>query len=189
MAKINSVLCTMAILLLLTGCAKQQQITEPAKPICAANIENSDAIKAADGALGKMGFSIDKADYEGGYLRTKPLPAGQWFEFWQKDNVGAFNTSEASIQNIRRTVEIETTKRSGMICLDCSVKTERLSLSQDPNNSQEIVQDRFSDSRTFLANEELELTSEKQQWINLGEDEPLRAEILKRIEKQLTGKK
>ncbi len=85
--------------LILTGCA-QQQHQEVVEQICLQDTqslglltEKPQAMQTAEDVLSRMHFTIDKSDAEQGIIRTRPLPAAQFFEFWRSDNVGAFNSS------------------------------------------------------------------------------------------------
>jgi len=115
-----SVLCLLlSVLCVFSGCAKQQQY-EPVERIYVPDIDKAEAMQIAEDVLVKMHFTIEKADYESGIIRTRPLPGAQFFEFWRSDNVGAFNTAEANLHSIRRIVELHISQKTE----DRSQKTE-----------------------------------------------------------------
>jgi hypothetical protein len=101
----------MTCALIFTGCAKQQQYAT-IDQISTSNIDKAEAMQIAEDVLVKMHFNIEKADYESGIIRTRPLPGAQFFEFWRSDNVGAFNTAEANLHSIRRIVELHVSQKT-----------------------------------------------------------------------------
>jgi len=171
--------------LLLGGCAAKQQ-SETAGQLCIGRRQTADAIKAAEEVLADMHFAIDKADVNQGYIKTRPLRGAQAFEFWRSDNIGSFNSAEANLHTVRRTVEINLSRDTGRLCINCNVQTERLNLPwRDVTSSGRIYQT-FSQSTASL--QRLRLSPEQKAgmtWVDLGKDQSLAAEILKRIQKQI----
>ncbi len=107
-----SVLCLLfSVLCVLSGCSEQQQY-EPIEQINVPDIDKAEAMQIAEDVLVKMHFTIEKAGYESGIIRTNPLPGAQFFEFWRSDNVGAFNTAEANLHSIRRIVELHISQKT-----------------------------------------------------------------------------
>ena len=143
-------------------------------------------MQAAEECLSKMHFAIDKADTEQGYIRTRPLTGAQWFEFWRSDNVGTCNTAEANIQDIRRTVELNIGPSGEQLCICCVVTVQRLSLPERKIISSARPYGMFTKSGESM--QQLKLSEEQKKaavWLDLGEDEALGAEILKRLENQI----
>lgn len=172
-------------LLLITGCAQTRQF-KAVEQICVPNLEKQQAMKAAEEVLDRMHFSIEKADAEQGLIRTRPLAGAQFFEFWRSDNVGGFNSAEANLHSIRRTIELNINRQDGQLCIGCNVKTQRLHLPEQPVTSAGQAYKLFSES----AMQELKLDPEQQEamaWVDLGRDSQLETEILKRIERQITA--
>ena len=135
----------------------------------------------------KMLFSIDKCDYDNGYIRTRPLSGAQFFEFWRSDNVGAENWIHANIHSIRRTVELYVNQCDQNININCDVLIQRLSLPNREIPGSAQAYQLFSRSSMFM--QTLQLHPEQQRdmaWINLGKDAKLEAEILKRISSTIT---
>ena len=110
-----SVFCFLSVVscLLLAGCGGNQQQAAQAEPICLANVQKSQAMQIAEDVLAKMHFTVDKADAERGLIRTRPLAGAQFFELWRSDNVGAFNSAEANMHSIRRTVSLDISLPTG----------------------------------------------------------------------------
>ena len=185
--KTGSIYAIIFCVVVLTGCAKHSQI-EPIEQVCAAGVSEAEAISAAEAVLGQMRFAIDKADAKAGYIRTRPLAAGQWFEFWREDNVGEFNKAEANLHTIRRTAEVEINKQNGKVCVSCKVMAQRLSLSEREVRGTSSARELFAKNKGSL--QRLQLNPEqKKAWSDLGEDYLLSNLILKRIEERLKESK
>jgi len=189
--------------LLLAGCTKQQQYGV-VKPICVENIDKLQAMEVAEDILVKMHFTIEKADADPatlgidtrrwrGFIRTRPLPGAQFFEFWRSDNVGAGNWLESNLHSIRRVVELNMSEQDegppqsgNRLCINCDVQIYRLSLPERRVSSSARAYDMFSKSSPALQRIELNPEQkEKMAWIDLGKDTQLAAEILKRISSML----
>lgn len=173
---------------LLSGCAKKQQF-EP-KPVCLANIDVNSAMVQAEKALIRMNFVVAKVDTDSGVMRTQPLTGGQFFEFWRKDNRGAYNRNVANIHTIRRTAELRFAQENGQMCINCNVKVERLSIPEKEIDSSARAYSLFSESgeseRTMELNAEQKAGAE---WIDLGRDNSLEAYILKKVNKRISNMK
>jgi hypothetical protein len=183
--KIRNLVSFCAATLLSVGCAKQQQYKAAVEPLCITGSERIAAMKAAEDVLAEMHFTIEKADTNSGLIRTGPLSGAQFFEFWRSDNVGAFNSAEANLHSIRRTVELNITPQGDKLCLSCNAKVQRLSVPERQVSSGQAYR-MFSQSTSSL--QKLTLAPRQKvgmAWVDLGQDKPLAAEILKRIEKQL----
>ena len=174
-----------AALTLSAGCAGDKQV-KAVEPVCVADVNKSQAMQAGEDVLGKMHFTIEKADADTGYIRTRPLQGAQFFEFWRNDVVGGANWAESNIQNIRRIVELNITGQQGQICYSCNVKTQRLSLSDYKDTKHSQTYDKLESSGIRSSKQSVDLGSaERKTWIDLGQDEKLATVILQQIEKQI----
>ena len=187
MGRVKSLLFTAcAAFCLFTGCAKQQQF-EAVERICVTDTGKLEAMQAAEEVLGKMLFTIAKTDAESGFIRTRPLSGAQFFEFWRKDNVGAFNFSEANLHSIRRIVELNISRQGGQLCIICNVNIERLHLPEREVSSTSRVYEMFSASGSLK--QKLRLNPEQKSgmaWVDLGKDARLETRILKRLKDKIT---
>jgi len=175
--------CTVVV----CGCAREQQ-TPPTGPISVADMNTSQAMEVAEDVLARMHFAIEKADVPTGYMRTKPLPGAQFFEFWRSDNVGADNTLLANLHTIRRTVELNMTSREGRLEIDCDVRVQRLSLPERELGSSTRAYGMYTRSNPKLQKLKLDAAQVADtEWIDLDKDTRLAAEILKRIEGRIAG--
>jgi len=172
--------------LLLSGCARQQQYEVATEPFCVTGLEKIAVMKAAEDVLAEMHFTIEKADANSGLIRTGPLSGAQFFEFWRSDNVGAFNSAEANLHSIRRTIELNITQQDEKLCLGCNARVQRLSLPEQQVSSSSHAYQLFSLSNASL--QKLKLNPQQKAgmaWVDLGQDKHLATEILKRIESAL----
>jgi hypothetical protein len=166
------------------GCSRPYK-GELTDQIQLSNIDKAETMKLAEDVLSQLHFPIDKADAESGLLRSRPLSGAQFFEFWRGDNVGAGNGLQANLHTIRRTVELDVTQRADKIRVSCSVKVQQLSLPERKITSSAGMYSMFSSSTPSL--QKLALNPEQRTaatWIDLDNDKPLAAEILRRIERR-----
>jgi hypothetical protein len=172
-------------LLLLTGCSKPN-LNEKVEPICRDGIDKQQAMQITEDVLGELHFSIAKSDANLGVIKTRPLAGAQFFEFWRKDNVGAFNSAEANMHSIRRTAELNINQQDTHLCISCNVNTQRLRLSEKEISSRSRPYEMYSQSSQKI--QKLTLNPEQKQgmaWVDLGNDTKLATVILKRIENKI----
>jgi len=169
MAKLTLISC--AAFLLLAGCTAPGKFKTVEK-ICVPEVNKTQLMEVTEDVLGSMHFRIDKVDEQSGYIKTRPLPAAQFFEFWRKDTIGTDSIIQANLHSIRRTVEVRMDSQQGQLCINCDVSMQRLSLP-----------DRLPVNAGLL--QKLKLKSENTTWSDLGKDEKLATVILKQIEKEI----
>jgi hypothetical protein len=189
--EMNSIrlLCICCGSLLLTGCATSQKSAtqtadkgEQVKEVYLTGVTRQRAIVISEQVLRDMNFSIAKEDANTGYILTRPLAGGQFFEFWRQDNVGAFNTAESSMHSIRRTAELKISDADRKLCINCNVRVQRLSLSAPPERTAGFKYDKIIGQKIRSTSLGLEPQSGQMTWIELGNDELLASAILKKIE-------
>ncbi len=176
----------MALAAGLTGCSSQQ-VAAPG-PLSVAGANKTRVMSVAEDVLTRMHFTVEKADTEKGYIRTRPLRGGQFFEVWRKDNVSAGQIAEASIHSIQRTVELNITESGGGVQIKCDVGVRRLSLPENDHASRSRAAEMFTASSTSL--QRLTVNPEQAQqmeWIELGPDPALETRILQLIKRRITG--
>ena len=170
---------------LLAGCA-QPYHEETIEQIDVPDISREETMKLAEDILAQLHFSIDKIDAKSGYIRTRPLPGSQFFEFWRGDNIGGDNHLQANWHSIRRTVELDITERGEKIRIGCNVKVQRLSLPERQIASTTRAYDMFSESSPYLQKFAFSPEQERSMaWIDLDDDNPLATEILRRIRERI----
>jgi hypothetical protein len=181
-------LVTCSLLFWLAGCA-ENKYAKTIEQLCPPAADKTAAMATAEQVLVGMHFGIEKFDVDAGYIRTAPLSGSQSFEFWRADSVGSFNQSEADLHSIRRAVEININEQAGQLCIICRATTQRLSLPQNQNTAgqnQPVMSPDQKSIQTFKLGREQKTTLT---WTDLGRDNQLETEILKRIESRLTTDK
>jgi hypothetical protein len=170
---------------MLAGCAQQQR-DEATGLIHVPDVGRAKTMEVAEDVLAKMHFAIEKVDEQSGFIRTRPLPGAQFFEFWRADNVGADNCFLANLHTIRRTVELDISQRGEELLIGCDVQVQRLSLPERDISSSARMYEMFSKSSPSLQKFKFYPEQRKAMaWIDLGKDMRLAAEILRRIEKRI----
>jgi len=198
---LSSVFCLLfSVLCVLSGCAPRmesqgQQINAP-REIAASSLpswtDKAKVMEIAEDVLTDMYFTIDKLDPNSGFIKTRPLPGAQFFEFWRSDNIGSTNWINSNLHSIRRTVEVNISQQAPPflpsqenrgVDINCVVKIQRLSLPARQVVSSARAYEMFSRSSPALQTLQLNPEQErKMAWIDLGTDTELETEILKRIE-------
>ena len=169
------------------GCAKEQQF-EAIDEICLPGVNRAAAMEAAEEVLGEMHFTLEKSDAESGYIRSRPLPGAQAFEFWRKDNVGDYNRAQANLHSIRRTVELEISQQERELCIGCDVKVDRLNMPEYEVTSSTQAYRIFSKSSRLRQQLDANAAQEAcMSWVKLGEDRRLSTEILKQLKEKLSA--
>ncbi len=164
----------------LAGCTSQN--AKQIDKVCLPGLTAEKAIAISEGVLRDFNFSISKEDPNEGYISTRPLPGGQFFELWRKDNVGSYNQLQSSVQSVRRTVELKMDEQAGSLCVACNVKLERLCLTEPPEEVRGLEFDRFTGRRIKTAALKMELEPGQAFWVDLGRDTKLESVILEKIE-------
>ena len=182
MDKVRALLFIITAITVLTGCATQKQIVVVER-VCLPGTAKAQIVAAAEDLLGEMHFSVAKADIEQGYVRTRPLRAAQFFEFWRRDNVGSANSAEANLHSLRRVVELDISEQAGQMCVGCEVSVQRLSLAEHEVSSSTRAYEMFTKSKRTIQN--LRIESRKKEWVDLGDDKQLATVILNRLERQI----
>lgn len=61
---------------------------------------------AAQETLRQHDFRLDRVDRRAGIITTLPETSKHWFEFWRKDVIGRYGRTEATLNAVRRWVEV-----------------------------------------------------------------------------------
>ena len=171
----------------LGGCAGSAQQPAESEPLCVSVASQEIAMDAAAKVLRKMQFSIEKFDTDSSYLRTRPLSGAQFFEFWRQDNASSYQATQANIQSLRRTVEMEFSTKGVNTCIDCTVHVQRLSYPEQPISGMSEMSAAYTDSskreQTLLVDQD---RMERIEWIELEPDTALEKRLLDKIEILIT---
>ncbi len=178
----------MALAAGLAGCSSQQVAVATPEPLSVAGANKTRVMSVAEDVLTQMRFTVEKADTEKGYIRTRPLRGGQFFEFWRKDNASAAQFAEANLHSIQRTVELNITESDVGVQVKCDVGVRRLSLPENDRVARSRAANMFTSSS--IAQQSLTVNAEQAQrmeWIELGPDPALETRILQLIQRRITG--
>jgi hypothetical protein len=179
-------LATVTLLVGLTGCGNENQVT-PSEPVCLQTTDKGRIMEITEDVLTRMNFVVEKYDVKTGFVKTKPLRPGQFFEFWRADNAAPAAAAEANLHSIRRTARLNVSEEDGEVCTTCEVGIERLSLSDREITGMSWLAGMFTESTS--GGQRLTLKPEQQEgmaWINLGPDAALERKILTLIENKFT---
>jgi hypothetical protein len=179
-------LIAVVLILYLSGCAPTQQITVD-EPLILPDADKDLAMHAAQDVLSEMLFFIEKFDPQAGVIRTKPLTAAQFFEFWRQDNVGTQTAAQANLHSMQRIVLINVSERDNNICVECQVQVRRLSIPEKEFASISQAANMFTTGSTSL--QKLEINDDQQEkmaWVDLGPDHALEHKILTLIQKRIS---
>ena len=167
-----------------TGCQQPTQIDE--KPLCFASSQKQKAFDACQKALKDMNFTIEKFDLENGYISTRPLSGGELLEFWRKDNATTSDTMRSTLHSIRRTVEMQLSEEADVICVDCTVSVQRLSMPTREVATYSELPSMFSKSSASRQRLHVRKSMEKQMtWIETDDDVNLAAKIKQNIKDRI----
>lgn len=185
-----SVFLALLGVMLPSGCTEQHLRTETAQTITVPGVTAAEAIDATESTLRQMQFNIEKADADAGLVRTLPLTAGQFFEFWRSDNIGSASVLEANLQTLRRSVQVEFLQTDGQVRIRCTTRVQRLSLPDlDVASVSEAYRLHSRSTATIQRIDVHPLQREAMHWIELGDDPKLAAEILRRIARSIEQSK
>lgn len=185
MKKVLIVFSAVVISAVFSGCASQGQVVST-DPLCVPDTSVTRSMEAASAALKSIRFQIEKYDEKAGYIRTRPLSGGQFFEFWQHDNASAFAAAQSNLQSVQRTVEIEVYPSGSTTCVRCSVQVMRLSVPEQPICSMIML----PHALTGVSGDDQMLSissarAEQVEWLDAGYDRALENKILKKIKNKL----
>ncbi len=177
-------LAVLGVLAAVSGCARQQAV-DP-QPLLISNLNKAQVVSVAEDVLADMHFTIEKADADAGYLKTRPLRGGQFFELWRSDNASAYQGAQSNIHSIQRTAEVNVSEADGGLRVDCAVRVRRLSLPENDEITMSRASAMFTTSSARL--QELRLNPDqaaRMEWIEISPDDALAARILERIQQRI----
>ena len=145
--------------------------------------------EAADGlwegvkeTLRYHGFPLDRVDRRAGVITTMPVTSQQIFEFWRRDVVTWADRWEASLNPIRRWVEVCIQPIEGEFGqrLTFVVHKERLSSPDRQFTSSGAVY-RLFDEQVPAVTERRRDSVRKERWLSLGRDAALENHLLNSV--------
>ncbi len=174
-------LLTISIIICLAGCGGNQK-AGLVKEVTISDANMQRAVEISEDVLRDFNFTVAKEDVNSGFIRTRPLTGGQFFEFWRKDNVGSQEVLESSIQDIRRTVQVYINQAGANFTISCDVKVQRLYLPQANASNAGLRFDRITGQQIRTTELSLDIDTKTITWIDLPDDTKLSSVMLKKIE-------
>jgi hypothetical protein len=125
-----------------------------------------------------FGYDLDRADPAAGVITSRPLTSKQWFEFWRNDTLAADQVLEASLQTVRRKINltIQPTPDKEEYLVSAVVNVERQDRSERSVTTPANVMQAFNPKSSWGAASTSGIT-----WVDLGRDPVLEAAVLKQI--------
>lgn len=141
--------------------------------------------EAVEGTLRQHRFQLDRVDRRAGVVTTLPVTSQYFFEFWRHDVATRYDFWEATINPIRRWVEVRLRQEGhqGTAMLEVVVHKERLSSPDRQFNSTGAAYQYFGDrlpSTTGL----VRVTQEDDRWLDMGRDPAVENLLLRAILKR-----
>lgn len=148
-------------------------------------------LREADHVLRQRRFEIDRLDYRGGRLVSKPLVSKQFWEVWRNDVVTSQQVLASSVGTYRRTVHWEILPSDGgKFAAAPRVVVERIS--GTPRRVTMVTNTRYSintaEATTGLPTSRLEDVP-ADQWYAIGRDNALEAALAKDLFERLRSDK
>ncbi len=166
------------------GCGDPSRLP-PSRTVSLGSCRPLQAMEVAQDVLRDIGFSIEKYDIDQGIIKTRSLSGSQFFEFWRHDNVGGYNTAEANLHSLRRTVLVTIDSGDGDsgLSVRCDAQVQRMSLPQRDIAGMSQAPSLFTGGSRYQ--QRLQINPEQEAgiaWIDLGADPALENEILRQIQ-------
>lgn len=168
-----------------SGCGHEPVLPPVDRPVCLGTNDTEAVMEACSKVLEDIGFSIEKYDIEAGFIRTRPLRGGQFFELWRHDNVGRKNKGEANIHSLRRVVDVELSEEDGKICVNCIVNVSRFGLVPE-NKSLSMAESPIMLTGSRSGVQRLEPATDQIYWTGMGSDTVLEDKLLREISQRVS---
>jgi hypothetical protein len=183
--KLQCVLHLVPVAMVSGGCLSPRQQTYTTTLPVSANLDSPEADRLWDSAqdtLREYRFRLDRVDRQEGVITTLPAGSKHFFELWRKDVATREDLWEATVNPLRRWIEVrfKAGEAGGWSELAVVVHKERLSAQDRQFNSTTAAYQYFGDTLPATTGE-ARLTSTHEHWIDLGRDPALEERLLKRI--------
>ncbi|UCE62248.1 MAG: hypothetical protein JSU63_11150 [Phycisphaerales bacterium] len=179
--------CALAGLLAvsLAGCARLQRgdYLTSCDLVIPASSEQADRVwDAVRDTLRRHRFRLDRVDRRAGVITTMPEMSQHFFEFWRKDVATRHDFWEATLNPIRRWVEVRVTRGEDdqWDRLAVLVHKQRLSSPDRQFNSTGAAYQYFGDSLPSTTGL-VQVTPEDDRWLTLDDDEAMADYLLGRF--------
>jgi len=147
--------------------------TPPASTTTAGALATADALwQAAQAVLRDRGFRFAQCNARQRRITTFPVVSGHFFEFWRHDVANLAGAVEASIQHVRRYVEVSINPDGSGHPLDVRVFKQRFSAPERQFNSSASAYHIFSEQLP-AARTGARIRANDETWIDAGRDRDL----------------
>ncbi|GJM26151.1 MAG: hypothetical protein DHS20C16_25660 [Phycisphaerae bacterium] len=142
----------------------------------------SDLLETCEDVLRDQGFRIDRVDRRAGVVTTYPETSKHFFEVWRKDVATSYDFWEASLNTIRRSVEIqaEPDLAKGETRMTLKVKRERFSAPDRQFNNSIAAFQFYGDALPSVSTGE-RVTRADVEWIEDGRDLAMEELLINKI--------
>jgi hypothetical protein len=167
------------------GCRTTKPVVYQSRRLLAVNADSVQAEqvwRASQEALRRHFLKLDRLDRRAGIITTKPTISKHYFEFWRHDVYTTRDVWEASLNPIRRWVELRMTSESPSAPLELAivVHKQRLSAPDRQFNSSGAAYEFFGDNLPSTTGH-LRVTAADERWIDYGRDRATEDYLLRRI--------
>ena len=148
--------------------------------------------RSAQNTLRRYRFRLDRVDRRAGLITTEPVTSQHFFEFWRHDVDTQTDLWEATLNPMRRRVEVQLAQDDGGLWsrLDVVVYKQRYSAQDRQFNSTGAIYQYFGTTLPSTTGE-VDLTVEGDAWLDVGRDpameDRLMREMLRRLDDQVAS--
>lgn len=168
----------------LVGCTPVQRDGDPMMQdfTVADQDQLNDLLNTCEDVLRDQGFRIDRVDRRAGVVTTYPETSKHFFEVWRKDVATNYDFWEASLNTIRRTVEIQAAPDlvKGEASVTVKVVRERFSAPDRQFNNSIAAFQFYGDALPAVSTGE-RVTRADVEWIEDGRDLALEEMLMNKI--------
>lgn len=173
-----SVISTLFVMIIVSGCQRPAQPTQPTTTFVEAG--ELDALwDAALRILRRHDFQPDRQDRTAGIITTLPSTSMQWHEPWRQDVAEGYGLLMASLHTIQRQVTIRFIRQEEW-SMDVQVDVYLLSASDYQITSSSAGIRSFSGDLPTVTGEKV-MAADTRRWIHLGRDASMEERLLNRI--------
>jgi hypothetical protein len=142
----------------------------------------NDLLDTCEDVLRDQGFRIDRVDRRAGVVTTHPETSKHFFEVWRKDVANNYDFWEASLNTIRRSVEIQAEPDlvKGEARMTLKVKRERFSAPDRQFNNSIAAFQFYGDALPSVSTGE-RVTRADDEWIEDGRDLAMEELLINKI--------
>lgn len=171
----------LVLLLALGGCSSHRRGRHHENEATASASDDAAWIAVQD-VLRRQHLRLDRVDPTTGTITTLPEISQHWFEFWRKDVANFHDYCEATLNPIRRWVEVEVQRGDSgdWDAVSVVVHKQRLSAPDRQFNNSAAAYQFFGEMLPSTTGAP-HVTSKDDRWIDLGRDPAMEDYLLRKI--------